>query len=1416
MSSSGVLGTLVVRIAAEIRQYKENLDTAASATTETAKKIERANADVEKSQERLISSSGAMGAAVGLAAAAAAAALGVMVKGAIDNADAVSKLSAKTGIATETISAYQHAASMSNVSNETLAMGMKALSKNIAEGSEVLGRMGISTKDSQGNLRSLDDVMGDVADKFKGYKDGAGKAALAQEALGRSGMDMIPMLNEGRAGLERMRAEAEALGLVIDGQTGAAAEAFNDNLSRLHASSQGYAASLAAQLLPALTAVTESLIEGGKNSGFMRGAVDVLAGSLKGLISIGYGVGAVFEQIGTYFGGIAAAAAAMLRGDFSQVKTIFGDLSKDLSDKAAASGARINQVWSAIGDGVKKAGAEMDQVDAPGKLEKVGKAAKATATEAERMAAAGAKLAESLLAQESGLSGDFAQKWEQLGAAYEAGEISLEKLVAAQAALLAKQPAMVAAAKAEQKVRDELAKTMEDYAKATEAGVATSIAAAVQAEAELAQYGMLKSEVQALTLAHLEQSRELAALAGEDVSNIEKRIDAQKRLIAATQGLEAKNIARESAKEAQNAWQKDADQINQSLSDALMNGFTAGKGFAQSFVDSVKAMFNTMVLRPVISAIVTGATGSLGLTGTAGAATSGLGNVGRLSSLAGIGGSFGAGVGAGFSSLIGEAGIMGGLDAGVIAMQAGNIAGGLGTLAGVLGPIALGIGAVYALAKQLDHSGTPHTGAGTSYSAASGLAQASAGASGAGLFSSGIAYDSGTEQMTTGLVKSIVQILDSTATAFGKQAGYQAAASFADDSSKDGAYAALNISKLGQVITDFAVWKGHGQVLSDGAAGSAEFLARAAADVRTALDDMDLPGWAENVLRSLGDSPSLQQLADAVDKINQVQSAIASQRAGLQQQYDLLTGVTTQREIERNALDESNRALYDQITALQDQKAATEAAAEAAKAVAQERAGLQQQLDLLTGVTTQREIERNALDESNQALYDQVQALKDQKDASEAAAEAAKAAAQERTGLENTLLQALGETATLRARELDALTPANRGLQEQINTVNDAKNAIASLTSDIARLDQVAKQAATLSNSIGVMLGGTDNTEAGLWATVNNASATAEDKLSAISSLMGIINSSITADTQEAQRLLTEGARQAQTAIEEANAAQQAGANAQLEAAQKMAELGQQLRDYVQGLRLGSSSALTPGQRLALAARDYQTSLSGARAGDQQAMAALQGHAGTYLELARQYDAGSYAQVFADVTGALDSFGGSLMSEGQQQAATAQATLASIQSVSASSAATTEAVLAGNVISDANRQALEMLLGLSTQIQADAAIEKAAKQAQVTAETNRMEAIRTSLSDTGVIALGVTSTAQVMTDFASQQKVDNAALLKQVAELTQRIADLEMNTVTALGGVAGVVQQAGSDNAQVVAQAVATAVSEAADKVVIA
>ena len=75
------------------------------------------------------------------------------------------------------------------------------------------------------------------------------------------------------------------------------------------------------------------------------------------------------------------------------------------------------------------------------------------------------------------------------------------------------------------------------------------------------------------------------------------------------------------------------------------------------------------------------------------------------------------------------------------------------------------------------------------------------------------------------------------------------------------------------------------------------------------------------------------------------------------------------------------------------------------------------------------------------AAYDYNAAMREQIDALDAAASAQATANDQRTALEGQLLQAQGNIAELRARELAALDPSNRALQERINALQDAQAA---------------------------------------------------------------------------------------------------------------------------------------------------------------------------------------------------------------------------------------------------------------------------------------------------------------------------------------------------------------------------------------
>jgi len=208
--------------------------------------------------------------AVAAAAAAGGVALAASMRTTINAADDMSKAAQKIGIPTEELSRLKYAADLSGVSFEGLQTAVGKLSKNMAdarvgvgEGAAAFEALGISVTDSEGNLRASSDVMKDISERFAAMPDGAEKTALAMDLMGRSGKDMIPMLNGGAEALGSLMAEADTFGQVISTEMGKNAEAFNDNLTRLGGAFGAISADLSERLLPYLVQFTDWLVENG-------------------------------------------------------------------------------------------------------------------------------------------------------------------------------------------------------------------------------------------------------------------------------------------------------------------------------------------------------------------------------------------------------------------------------------------------------------------------------------------------------------------------------------------------------------------------------------------------------------------------------------------------------------------------------------------------------------------------------------------------------------------------------------------------------------------------------------------------------------------------------------------------------------------------------------------------------------------------------------------------------------------------------------------------------------------------------------------------------------------------------------------------------------------------------------------------
>lgn len=215
-------------------------------------------ADTEAMEKRFASlSAGAQGFINTLVGGLSVGALVHSIRSTSEAFDEMGKRSERLGIATEELSALTYQAKLANVSAEELDVAMVKLSKNMADlggaatdGSKALAQLGIAGDDP---VAALDKI----AEQFSKMEDGAKKTALAVELFGKSGAKLIPMLNEGAAGIKRAREEADAYGITVRGDMVRAAQDFNDAMTRMNAALEGFRNSVITPMISGLAELTK-------------------------------------------------------------------------------------------------------------------------------------------------------------------------------------------------------------------------------------------------------------------------------------------------------------------------------------------------------------------------------------------------------------------------------------------------------------------------------------------------------------------------------------------------------------------------------------------------------------------------------------------------------------------------------------------------------------------------------------------------------------------------------------------------------------------------------------------------------------------------------------------------------------------------------------------------------------------------------------------------------------------------------------------------------------------------------------------------------------------------------------------------------------------------------------------------------
>jgi hypothetical protein len=302
---------------------------------------------------------GTIGTIAGVGAGAAAAILSVdagAIGLAIHTAETAARLgemAQKAGVSSETLAGLGLAGEKVGVDVETVTKALGFLNSNMVkaaiapEGTKTaFSRMGIAVKDAAGQMRDTGAVFLDVIDKVSSLP-APEQGYVLKQLLGRGGIELLPLINQGVNNIKNNIEEAKGLGLG-DADTIANAQRFKEAVVDIHASFEGLTGHLTTALLPALLAVGNALGEGladqrSNLNSFIDGVVLLTKSSIAFADLFVIGFEAISKAVGVVITEFVDFAAAM---DTFQRKTVSGDFAgafKGLSDGVSLAKADAKQ-----------------------------------------------------------------------------------------------------------------------------------------------------------------------------------------------------------------------------------------------------------------------------------------------------------------------------------------------------------------------------------------------------------------------------------------------------------------------------------------------------------------------------------------------------------------------------------------------------------------------------------------------------------------------------------------------------------------------------------------------------------------------------------------------------------------------------------------------------------------------------------------------------------------------------------------------------------------------------------------------------------------------------------------------------------------------------------------------------------------
>lgn len=244
--------------------------------------------------------------------------------GLVDHIGDINESAMRLGVSIGDFQRLDVLAKQSGTSVGALGTAFRTLAGNAVnptkDSTAAFAKLHVETKNADGTFKSRNDLFFETAGALADISDGTQRAALAQQIYGRSATELIPLLSEGREGLEKQRAALMALPVLTD-EAVKAADELSDSWKTLGPQLLAAAGPILTGIVfPAMKAFTGWLFKASKGIADFLKTVSPMRALLSGA-AIGAALGAA--KLATMAGAAAQAAGGWAKLAGSMSKALF-------------------------------------------------------------------------------------------------------------------------------------------------------------------------------------------------------------------------------------------------------------------------------------------------------------------------------------------------------------------------------------------------------------------------------------------------------------------------------------------------------------------------------------------------------------------------------------------------------------------------------------------------------------------------------------------------------------------------------------------------------------------------------------------------------------------------------------------------------------------------------------------------------------------------------------------------------------------------------------------------------------------------------------------------------------------------------------------------------------------------------------